>query len=161
MQTELQQVRAEFAAWTAAQTDEGIKSRCQTILSNLQRLAGDSENEALRQQTLRNVADLRLYGALGSARGSAARTPLATSIIYTFFAVFCTLFLDLHCRPCSAFSCPAAISLPISERRKCAAGHTAIRSWVPNAGTAQERVATILLPNSVAQGETARTKSGD
>ena len=83
MQTEIQQVRAEFAAWAAAQTDEGIKSRCQIILSNLQRLSADPENEALRQRALRNVADLRLYGALGSAarRKTPATAPLVESLI--------------------------------------------------------------------------------
>jgi hypothetical protein len=91
MQTEIEQVRAEFAAWAAAQTDEGIKSRCQIILNNLRKLSADSENEALRQQTLRNVADLRLYGALASARGSVPPSPLAQSLIYTSFC--CLLHL--------------------------------------------------------------------
>ena len=34
MQTEIQQVSTEFATWAAAQTDEGIKSRCRIILRN-------------------------------------------------------------------------------------------------------------------------------
>jgi len=66
MQNEIEQVCAEFAVWAAAQTNEGIKSRCQIILSNLRKLSADPQNEALRQQTLRNVADLRLYGVLAS-----------------------------------------------------------------------------------------------
>jgi hypothetical protein len=79
MQTEIEQVRAEFAAWAAAQTDEGIKSRCQIILSNLRKLSADPENEVLRQQALRNVADLRLYGALAStARG---KTPAPAPLV--------------------------------------------------------------------------------
>jgi hypothetical protein len=83
MQTEIEQVRAEFAAWAAAQTDEGIKLRCQIILDTLRRLSADPENEALRQQTLRNVAGLRLYGALAStARGKTpAPAPLVESLI--------------------------------------------------------------------------------
>ena len=43
MQTEIEQVCAEFATWVAAQTDEGIKSRCQIILRNLQKLSADPE----------------------------------------------------------------------------------------------------------------------
>jgi hypothetical protein len=83
MRLEIEQVRAEFAAWAAAQTDEGIKLRCQIILSTLRRLSADPENEALRQQALRNVADLRLYGALGSdARGKTpAPAPPVESLI--------------------------------------------------------------------------------
>ena len=50
MQSEIEHVRAEFAAWAAAQTDEGIKSRCQIILSNLRKLSADPENEVLRQR---------------------------------------------------------------------------------------------------------------
>jgi|SRR5262245_15855129 len=89
MQTEIQQVSTEFATWAAAQTDEGIKSRCRIILRNLRKLSADPENEALRQQALRNVADLRLYGALASdPRGSAPPSPLAQSLIYTSFCCF-------------------------------------------------------------------------
>jgi hypothetical protein len=82
MPTEIEQVRAEFAAWAAAQTDEGIKSRCQIILSKLRKLSADPGNEALRQQALRNVADLRLYGALpSSARDKTpAPAPLVESL---------------------------------------------------------------------------------
>ena len=75
MQTEIEQVRAEFAAWAAAQTDEGIKLRCQLILDTLRRLSADPENEALRQQALRNVASLRLYGALASTARSKTPAP--------------------------------------------------------------------------------------
>jgi hypothetical protein len=62
--------------------DEGIKSRCQIILSNLRKLSADPGNDALHQQALRNVADLRLYGALPStARGkTAAPAPLVESL---------------------------------------------------------------------------------
>jgi hypothetical protein len=83
MQSEIEQVRAEFAAWAAAQTDEGIKLRCQIILDTLRRLSADPENEALRQQALRNVAGLRLYGALASTgRGKTpAPAPLVESLI--------------------------------------------------------------------------------
>ena len=47
MQPEIEQVCAEFAMWAAAQTDEGIKSRCQIILSNLRKQSADPQNEAL------------------------------------------------------------------------------------------------------------------
>jgi hypothetical protein len=52
-------VRAEFAAWTAAQNDKGIKSRYQIILSKLRKLSADPGNQGLRQQALRNVGRRR------------------------------------------------------------------------------------------------------
>src|SRR5262249_23701812 len=105
--------RACLSAWIEHRPRPPLARRIadRRAARRLQKLAADPKNEALRQQALRNVADLRLHGMLAAnARGSAAFTPLAKSIIYTFFAVFCTLFRDFHCRSRSAFS------LPMGER---------------------------------------------